>query len=208
MKSITNQIISRIKRRKPGWVFTPKDFLDVGSRASVDQVLSRLAKQGMVRRIDRGIYYYPKHSKLLGPLSPWPERIAIAMAAGDIIFPSGAVAANLLRLSTQVPAKSIFISNFTVRSRRVDGQTIIIKRARIPLLHNVNHKTNFMLQALSYLGKRNIDDLIIERCADVLTDKDIPHINRAMSHLPSWMVDTMHKIQQARLGNSSEIPNR
>ncbi len=198
MKSITDQIISRIKRRKPGWVFTPKDFLDVGSRAAIDQVLSRLVKQGMVQRVDRGIYYYPKHSKLLGALSPWPEKIAIAMAAGDIIYPSGAVAANLLRLSTQVPAKSIYISNFTVRSRRVGGQTIVIKKARIPLLHNVNHKTNFMVQALSYLGKRNIDDIIIQRCACIITEKDISHINRALSHLPGWLVDTFHEIQQAR----------
>lgn len=198
MKSITDQIIRRIKRRKPGWVFTPKDFLDVGSRAAVDQVLSRLVKQGMVRRIHRGIYYYPKYSKLLGPLSAAADNIAIAMAAGDIIYPSGAVAANLLGLSTQVPMKSIYISNFTVRSHCVDGYTIKIKRARVPLLHNVNHKTNFMVQALSYLGKRNIDDLIIQRCACVLSDKDIPHINRAMSHVPGWMVDTLHKIQQAR----------
>jgi len=93
MKSITDQIISRIKRRKPGWVFTPRDFLDVGSRAAVDQVLSRLVKQGMVRRLDRGIYDYPKQSTLLGTLSPNPDNIARAMAAGDDVFPSGAMAA-------------------------------------------------------------------------------------------------------------------
>jgi len=76
MKSITDKITARIRRRKPGWVFSPKDLLDVGTRAAVDQVLSRLVRQGMIRRVDRGIYYYPKISKLLGPLSPTPDNIA------------------------------------------------------------------------------------------------------------------------------------
>jgi predicted transcriptional regulator of viral defense system len=124
MKSITDQIISRIKRRKPGWVFTPRDFLDVGSRVAVDQVLSRLVKQGMVRRLDRGIYDHPKQSTLLGTLSPNPDNIARAMAAGDDVFPSGAMAANLLGLSTQVPAKPSYLTNATTRTRRVAGQTI------------------------------------------------------------------------------------
>jgi hypothetical protein len=179
-------------------VFTPKDFLDVGSRAAVDQVLSRLVKQGMVRRLDRGVYDYPKQHPKLGTLSPDSDDLARALAGGDLVFPSGAVAANTLGLSTQVPAKSFYVTNSTVRSRCIAGQTIKLKRARVPLLNNVNHKTNFILQALSYLGKRNIDDLIIKRCAHVITDKDIPHINRALSHVPGWIVDTLHEIQKAR----------
>lgn len=198
MKSITDQIISRIKRRKPGWVFTPKDFLDVGSRASVDQVLSRLAKQGMVRRIDRGIYYYPKQSKLLGALSPAPDNIARALAPNDKIFPSGAMAANLMRLSTQVPVKLSYLTNATVRTRRVAGQTIQLKRARVAWLDNIPDHANLALQALSYLGKQNIDDQIINRCAHVLTDRDITGLQQAMGRIPGWMADTIHKIQQAR----------
>jgi Family of unknown function (DUF6088) len=198
MKSITDQIISRIKRRKPGWVFTPKDFLDVGSRAAVDQVLSRLTKQGMVRRLDHGIYYYPKHSKLLGALSPTPDNIARAMAAGDFVFPSGAMAANLLRLSTQVPVKLSYLTNATTRTRRVAGQTIQLKRARVAWLNTISANANLALQALSYLGKHNIDEQIISRCAHVLTDRDMLGLHQAMDHVPSWMADTIHKIELSK----------
>jgi len=203
MKSITDQIISRIKRRKPGWVFTPRDFLDVGSRAAVDQVLSRLVKQGMVRRLDRGIYDYPKQSTLLGTLSPNPDNIARAMAAGDDVFPSGAMAANMLGLSTQVPAKPSYLTNATTRTRRVAGQTIQLKRARVALLDNIPDHANLALQALSYLGKHNIDDQIIDRCARVLTHKDMMGLHQAMGRIPGWMADTIHKIEQAQHGQIS-----
>jgi hypothetical protein len=203
MKSITDQIISRIKRRKPGWVFTPRDFLDVGSRAAVDQVLSRLVKQGIVRRLDRGIYDYPKQSTLLGTLSPNPDNIARAMAAGDDVFPSGAMAANMLGLSTQVPAKPFYLTNATTRIRRVAGQTIQLKRARVALLDNIPDHANLALQALSYLGKHNIDDQIIDRCARVLTHKDMMGLHQAMGRIPGWMADTIHKIEQAQHGQIS-----
>ncbi len=203
MKSITSQIINRIKRKKLGWVFTPKNFLDLGSRAAVDQVLSRLVKQGMVRRLDRGIYDYPKQSTLLGKLSPNPDKIARAMAAGDDVFPSGAMAANMLGLSTQVPAKPSYLTNATTRTRRVAGQTIQLKRARVELLNNIPNHVNLVIQALSYLGKHNVDNQIINRCAEVLTDRDISALNQAMMRIPSWMADTIHKIEQAKNGKIS-----
>jgi hypothetical protein len=201
MKSITDKITGRIRRRKPGWVFTPRDFLDVGTRAAVDQVLSRLAKQGVIRRLDRGIYDYPKQSKLLGTLSPTPDRIARALAPpGDQVFPSGAMATNLLGLSTQVPAKPSYLTNATIRTRRVAGQTIQLRRARVAWLDNVPDHANLALQALSYLGRDNVDDQIISRCARVLTDKDLAGLHHAMGRIPGWMADAIHKIEHVKHG--------
>ena len=198
MDSVTDKITARIKRQKRGWVFTPRDFLDVGSRAAVDQVLSRLVKQGMIRRLDRGIYDYPKQSALLGTLSPNPDSIARALAVGDTICPSGAMAANTLGLSTQVPAKPAYLTNATTRTRRVAGQTIQLKRARVALLDNIPTSANLALQALSYLGRHNVDDQIINRCARVLTNRDLAGLHQAMGNIPGWMADTIHKIEQAK----------
>ena len=200
MTSITSQITSRIRRKKPGWVFTPRDFLDVGARAIVDQVLSRLVKQGMIRRLDRGIYDYPEQHKSLGTLSPAPDSIARALAVGDHVFPSGAMAANLLGLSTQVPAKPSYLTNVTVRTRRVAGQTIQLKRARVALLDNVPDPANLALQALSYLGRDNVDDQVISRCARALTDRDLAGLHQAMGRIPGWMADTIHKIEHVKHG--------
>jgi hypothetical protein len=157
-------------------------------------------KQGMIRRLDRGIYDYPKHSKLLGPLSPTPDNIARALAAGDRIFPSGAMAANLMHFSTQVPAKPVYLTNATVRIRRVAGQTIQLKRARIAWLDNIPDHANLALQALFYLGRKSVNDQIISRCARALTDRDIAGLHQAMDRIPGWMADTIHKIENVKHG--------
>ena len=79
--------IDKIKRRIIGKgrraVFTPADFLDLCSRDSVDQTLSRLTDQGVIRRLARGIYDYPKTSPRLGRLSPDPDAVAAAIARKD-----------------------------------------------------------------------------------------------------------------------------
>jgi predicted transcriptional regulator of viral defense system len=51
---IADKVLSRIYGSGRGKVFTPKDFLDLGSHASVRQVLARLEKQGIIRRLLRG----------------------------------------------------------------------------------------------------------------------------------------------------------
>jgi len=200
MSSVSDNIIHRIKRNHRGWVMTPRDFFDIGSRAAIDQVLSRLTKQGIIRRLDRGIYDYPKQHPLLGTLSAHPDKLALALASGDRVFPSGAVAANALGLSTQVPAKSFYATNATTRTRIIAGRTIKLKRTRIALLDAVHDKTNLLLQALSHLGKANMDDQVIQRCAHILDDQDVSDLNKAINHVPGWMADTLHKIQQAKHG--------
>ncbi|WP_245844265.1 hypothetical protein [Sphingomonas spermidinifaciens] len=41
---LRTQIVQRIAKARPGMVWTPVDFLDLGSRGAVDKVLQRLVK--------------------------------------------------------------------------------------------------------------------------------------------------------------------
>jgi len=50
------------------------------SRASVDQALSRLADQGVIRCLTRGLYDYPKKSPRFGYLSTSADNVAQAVA--------------------------------------------------------------------------------------------------------------------------------
>jgi len=103
---ITSNIEQRIIGKGRGAIFAPADFLDIGSRASVDQALSHLSDQGVIRRLTRGLYDYPKKSPRFGFLSPSTDDIAKAVARkdGQILQPSPSMAANRLSLSTQVPS--------------------------------------------------------------------------------------------------------
>jgi hypothetical protein len=202
MNSVADKITRRIRAKQRGWVFTPKDFLDLGTRATVDQTLSRLARQGLIRRLDRGYYDFPRQHAALGMLSPDADSLAQAVTAktGDKAFPSGAMAANLLGLSTQVPAKPVYLTNGPSRVRKIGGRAVTLKHARVPVLDHVSDEINFTLQALSYLGKDGIDDLTIQHCASKLDDQDIKNLSKASAHVPGWLSDVLLRIQQSKHG--------
>jgi Family of unknown function (DUF6088) len=202
MSAVANTITRRIRAKRRGWVFTPKDFLDVGGRATVDQTLSRLARKGVVRRLDHGLYDYPKQHDKLGTLSPSADDLAQAIATktGDQIFPSGAAAANYLGLSTQVPARPVYLTNGSSRTKKVAGRTIVLKHARVPIMNRMTDKANFMLQALSYLGQNSIDDRLIQKCVDRLDDRDMKDLSVSVPRIPGWMADVILKMQQTKYG--------
>ena len=51
--------------------------------AAIDKALSRLATDGTIRRLARGVYDYPKTHPQIGLLSPAPDAIAKAIAGRD-----------------------------------------------------------------------------------------------------------------------------
>ncbi|MEI6971959.1 MAG: DUF6088 family protein [bacterium] len=65
MQSVEQQILSRIYGTGRDWIFSQSDFADLGTRAAIDKSLQRLDAKGTIRRVIRGIYYYPKYSKML-----------------------------------------------------------------------------------------------------------------------------------------------
>ncbi len=82
MSTIQDDILDRIRGHDGGKVFTPKDFLDLGSRDAADQSLSRLARSGEIQRLGRGLYHYPRVNERLGiPIGPDPDEIAEALGA-------------------------------------------------------------------------------------------------------------------------------
>lgn len=132
--AIQDQILDRIRSQGRGKVFTPKDFLDLASRDAADQSLSRLVKSGDITRLARGLYHYPEMNERLGiPLAPDLDDIAEALGrqTGSRVVPSGAVAANRLGLSTQVPAKPVYLTDGRTRQVRI-GKTLIQLRHAAP----------------------------------------------------------------------------
>jgi len=95
MKSVYNQIISRVYSHGRGWVFTPNDFKDFGSRDVIASALRRYKESGQIRQLSRGLYDYPKSDPQLGLLLPSSDDIAKALAGRDAarLQPTGAYAA-------------------------------------------------------------------------------------------------------------------
>lgn len=104
-KSIDTKVRNRIYGHGKGWVFTPANFSDLGSREAVASALKRYRQSGLIRQLTRGLYDYPATDPEFGTLTPPPDALARALAGRDGVRlqPSGAYAANLLGLSTQMP---------------------------------------------------------------------------------------------------------
>lgn len=103
--STSQAIRERIAAQPAGEPFTPALFAGLGSRASIDQTLMRLTKEGFIERLGRGLYTVPKTSRFGLKSMPSPEAVAqtVAAAEGASIEVHGAEAARRFGFSTQVP---------------------------------------------------------------------------------------------------------
>src|SRR6185436_6856004 len=54
MRSTVSKIVGRVSGKGRGSVWSPTDFLDLGTRDAVDQSLSRLVRRGFLRGSARG----------------------------------------------------------------------------------------------------------------------------------------------------------
>lgn len=194
-----NSIKRRISGKGRGAVFTPADFLDLGSRAAVDQALSRLADQGVIRRLARGIYDYPRKSPRLGLLTPDPDTVASAIARkdGHHIQVSPARAANMLGLTTQVPAKAIYLTDGPTRTKQVGRQTIFMRNAAAKNMVGAGKPTGTVFQALRYLGKDGVDASAISQLSRILDADTRRALVRDASRAPGWMRPVVQQIAAA-----------
>ena len=177
---------------------TPFDFLDLGSRAAVDQGLSRLTRKQVVKRLDRGIYTYPKMSRLLGELSPDPETVARALARRDAakLIPTGAAAANLLGLSEQVPNRVVYLTNGPARSAKVGQLVVALKPTVAKNMATANRASGVIIQALRFLGKDNVGDQVFEKLRERLSRKDREQLLKDAKYAPAWMQAVFRKVAE------------
>ena len=164
MTPVQDVILDQLRHRSRGKVYTSKDLVHLGNRAAVDQALSRLARDGTLQRLARGLYYYPRTNPRLGiVVSPSADDIASALArqTGSRIAPSGALAANRLGLSTQVPAKHVYLTDGRSREVRVGNQVFAMKHVVPKELPIGSPVSAAVFQALRFLGSDSIDDAVI-----------------------------------------------
>ena len=196
-QDIAAQILARIHGSGRGWVFTPKDFLDLASHETARQTLARLAKEGTIRRLLRGVYDYPAFSNLLNaPASPDPDAIAraIARAHGWTILPAGETALNLLGLSTQVPAQWQYFSDGPSKTYEWRGGKLVFKRRANKETTVLSPKTALLVQALKTLGETHVDDSVIDTLRAKFDKKERARAAREARYATSWVYEIIKRL--------------
>jgi len=195
LTSVPDRIMRRVRAGGRGGVFTPSDFLDVAGRASVDQALSRLAKRGKLRRLARGLYDYPKVHPKLGLLSPAPDDVARALAreTGSRAQIAGAHAANALGLSTQVPAKSLYLTDGPSRRIVLGKRVVDLRHASPKHLIAPGSPAGTVVQALRHVGPVRAAD-VAQIAARRLSASDKKVLAANVLQAPAWMRPTLISI--------------
>ena len=150
-----NRRIAKTSRINPARVYTPFDFLDLGSPHSVGMALMRQVRGGTLRRLARGLYAVPRRHPLLGELQPTADEIAQALARrdGTSVQPAEAMAANLLKLSEQVPARAVYETDGPSRTVKVGALTVQLKNRPPRQVRSVSPMSHLVFAALPRGGQ-------------------------------------------------------
>lgn len=188
MKTSPN-ILKYIQKTPLGEPFTTAKLLKYGARATVDKALSRLAIAGKIVRLTHGVYVRPEQNRFVGAVLPEPFKVVevIAQKTNEIIQVSGVEAARQLGLSTQVPAKPIFLTTGQSRKFTVGNLEVTLKhvsRKKIPLAKS---KVGLAILALWYLGKKQMDSQIIGKIQKKLSAIEFKKFLSSQEYMPAWM---------------------
>ena len=185
----SKRIADRIRRKGPGWVFTPSDFLDLGSPHAIGMALLRLAKAGVVRRLGRGLYDTPKIHPVLGKLHAKPEAIlaAIARHEGTDFQEHEAYAANRLHLSEQVPAKLVYLTSGRSRKIKAGPVTIELRHRATRNLAAPHPMSTMVFAALRNIGKANVSTGRVAHLRKLLRQEDRRRLLHDLPMAPVWM---------------------
>jgi hypothetical protein len=192
-----DQIVARIQRLEKGKAFSAKDFLDIASRGTIDMTLTTLARQGAIRRVRRGLYDVPRFNPVLGgELAPDIDEAACAIARRQRwkIVPDGAWAANLLGLSTQVPAKIVYLTDGPNKEIPIGRRVIQLKHARPKTLAGLEGKSALVVQALRHMGKDRLGSSELERLRTLLSPAEKRKLVKDTRFSVDWIYEVARKL--------------
>lgn len=119
-ESVSDKIQKRILKGGDDRLWSFQDFLDIDSSTApaIAATLSRLSRNGELRRIRRGVYYRPKKT-IFGESHPNPETVLNVLLKNRTTVRTGEF--NRLGLTTQISNTLTSASNRPVRIKPIQG---------------------------------------------------------------------------------------
>lgn len=191
--SLAMQINKKILIEEPGNVFSWRDFSKQNIKSkTVEQNLIRLKKKHLIESVAnfRGLYYKPKTNPLIGVLPPSENEIlkAYEKKLGTHFYVSGATAANILGLSTQIPSKAVYYTNKQLKPLFIGKKEISFKRKKLDYSHKQN-KSLLLLLAMEYLGKNEVNnESTKEKIKSIILNKnELMDFKNNLNNFPKWI---------------------
>ena len=189
MPTLPNQIMTHAASLPEGAPLHPKALLHLGTRAAIDQALSRLARKGKLMRVCHGIYVCPVETRF-GPRPPAVEKVTASLSAlwGETIVPCGGAAANALGLTNQVPVRSVYLTSGPNRKLTLDNLTIDLRHAPRWQLVAPHRPAGEAVRALSWLGPDSVEKNL-DIIGGKLSSEDMEELAGLRAILPNWIAE-------------------
>jgi len=196
--SLKHRILDVLSHQDRGWAFTPHDFAELGDPRAVGMTLTRLVRDGVIRRLDRGIYDRPQDHPLLGKAGATSDAVVAAVARKKNlrILPSAAVAANKLGVSTQVPAKIIYHTDGAPSSVKLGKLKIEFRRNSGSMLALADRPSGLVAQALRDIGKGKVTAAHLKRLRSNLPQDARDGLLKDLNRVPAWMRPHFKELSQ------------
>jgi hypothetical protein len=187
MSQIVESILSSARTLSEGGLLSPKGFLHLASRAAVDKALSRLAQEGTLLRVSRGLYAMPSHGRF-GTRPPSTESVVQGIEAysNETVVASGAAEANALGLTTQVPTREVFLTTGVSRTLRLGKRTVVIRHANRWQMMLGKGTAGKVIRALAWVGPQGAPKAMKTLRATV-PESEWKAVQSARHALPGWM---------------------
>ena len=189
MSSLPQLIEEQASDLAEGAVLHPKALLHMGSRAAIDQALSRLARGGRLLRVFQGVYVSPVETRF-GARPPAIDKVVSSLSAlwGETIVPCGGAAANALGLTTQVPVRSVYLTSGPNRRLTFGEVTVELRHAPRWQLVAPHRPAGNAVRALAWLGPEEVEANleIVERG---LSSEDMEELAKARPVMPAWIAE-------------------
>jgi len=159
----------------------------LGARAAVDQALARLARERRLIRIGRGLYVAPIATRF-GAQTPYAARVVeqLGKVSGEVIVPNGAVSANALRLTQQVPMQLGFLTSGPTRTLRIGPETVVLRKAKSWELAAPGSVVGEVVRALAWIGALGVGAALEELRAR-LTTQEQQQVRLVSAAGPAWL---------------------
>lgn len=161
-QSVQKRVTEFIQSKTPGEIFQYNDFnLSRNEFIALSKALSRLTKNGTIKRLRKGLYYKPKKT-IFGELRPSEEEMIKALTQNNkkvTGYKTGVSEFNRLGLTTQVPRGIMIKAKGSKRKARIGNLDVNYK----VLSQNIQLKDIDELQILDALKSiKSIPDTKIE----------------------------------------------
>ncbi|MFM6990466.1 MAG: DUF6088 family protein [Rhodoferax sp.] len=194
MSQLAQSILTQAQSLPEGGLLSPKEFLHLGSRAAIDQTLSRLAREGKLLRVGRGSYSLPVQGRF-GARPPSTEAVveAIESTSGETVVASGAAEANALGLTTQVPTREVFLTSGPSRRLKLGNREVELKHGNRWQMLLGKRPAGKAIRALIWLGPEQAPK-VLQVLRSKLPSQEWEAMRQARAGLPSWMAKAVSEV--------------